>query len=142
MIIATILGLATVCFIIVNMSRESFFGIALSEGSTLPDTVFMICGAIIGGLGGVLQAASRTMMVRHADPNAPTESFGLYGFAGRATAFLAPALIGIATLVSGDVRMGVLPLIFLFLLGLILLRWVQPDGDRAEQWSDTSSQPS
>ena len=141
-IIAAILGLAAVCFIIVNMSRESFFGLTLSEGSKLPDTVFYVCGVVIGGFGGVLQAASRTLMVRHANPDAPTESFGLYGFAGRATAFLAPALIGLATFTSGDVRMGVLPLIFLFLLGLVLLRWVQPDGDRAEQWSDTSSQHS
>lgn len=139
-IVGSIMALAVVCFVIVNMSRESFFGVALAKDSTLPDTVFYICGAIIGGLGGVLQAASRTMMVRHADADAPTESFGLYGFAGRATAFLAPALIGVATVVSGDVRMGILPLIFLFLLGLVLLKWVHPDGDRAEKWSDTASQ--
>ena len=141
-IVVSILGLTLVCFTIVNMSRESFFGIALAEGSTLPDTVFFGCGILIGGLGGVLQAASRSMMVRHADPDAPTESFGLYGLSGRATAFLAPALIGIVTVATGNARLGVAPLIVLFLLGLVLLRWVKANGDRADPWAEQSPQPS
>ena len=140
-IVATILGLMLVCLTIVNMTRESFYGIALAEGSSLPDTTFFICGVLIGGFGGVLQAASRSMMVRHTDPDAPTESFGLYGLSGRATAFLAPALIGSVTAITESARLGVAPLIFLFLLGLLLLPWVKPDGDRADTW-DTGSQPS
>ncbi|MDJ1015126.1 MAG: MFS transporter [Paracoccaceae bacterium] len=135
-IVVTILGLMLVCFVIVNMSREAFFGMELSPDSTLPDAVFFGCGMLIGGFGGTLQAASRSMMVRHANPEAPTESFGLYGLSGRATAFLAPALIGAVTTLSGDARIGVAPLIFLFLCGLVLLRWVKPDGDRAEQWEE------
>ena len=136
-IIAAILGLTLVCITIVGMDREQFFGIALSEGSTLPDTVFFGCGVLIGGLGGVLQAASRSLMVRHTDPAAPTESFGLYGLSGRATAFIAPALIGIVTAASGSARLGVSPVIVLFLLGLFLLRWVQAEGDK-ETWSAAS----
>ena len=141
-IVVSILGLTLVCFTIVNMSRESFFGVALAESSTLPDTVFFGCGMLIGGLGGVLQATSRSMMVRHADPKSATESFGLYGFSGRATAFLAPALIGIVTAATGNARLGVAPLIFLFLSGLILLRWVKANGDRADPWAEKSPQPS
>ena len=113
------------------MSREMFFGVPLAADSTLPDFVFLLCGVFIGGLGGTLQAASRTLMVRHAKPEAPTESFGLYGLTGRATAFLAPTLIGLATMVSGSARLGVSPVIGLFLLGLVLLRWVKPEGDRS-----------
>ncbi|QMU58759.1 MAG: MFS transporter [Boseongicola sp.] len=139
-IVATILGLMVVCFTIVNMSRESFFGIGLAKGSGLPDAVFFGCGVLIGGLGGVLQAASRSLMVRHTDPATATESFGLYGLSGRATAFLAPALIGIVTAATESARLGVAPLIFLFLIGLILLAWVKPDGDRADIWED-GSQP-
>ena len=138
-IVTAILGLMCVCFLIVNMSRESLFGVPLDPGSTLPDTLFFGCGMLIGGLGGILQAASRSLMVRHADKDAPTESFGLYGLSGRATAFLAPALIGIVTTASESARIGVSPLIFLFLLGLVLLRWVKPDGDRAEEWSKDTS---
>ena len=132
-IIAAAVGLILVCITITNMTREAFFGMPLAAGATLPDTVFLICGVLIGGLGGILQAASRSLMVRHTDQGSETEGFGLYGLSGRATSFLAPAMIGIATAVTGDVRNGVLPLILLFILGLLLLRWTEANGDRAEK---------
>jgi UMF1 family MFS transporter len=125
-----ILILILVCITVVNMSREMFFGVPLAAGSALPDLVFMSCGVVIGGIGGVLQSASRTMMVRHTSPERATEGFGLYGLMGRATAFLAPALIGVVTWLTESPRLGVSPLIFLFIIGLILLRWVNKDGDQ------------
>ena len=129
-----LIGVAT---IIVGMSRESFFGVPLAEGSTLPDIIFYICGAAIGGAGGALYAASRTLMVRHTHPDRPAEAFGLFALTGKATAFLAPALITIFTAATGSNQLGFLPVIFLFLVGLILLRWVNKNGDRAE-WSADS----
>lgn len=131
-VVAAAICLILVCITVVNMSREAFFGVPLAENSSLPDTVFMVCGVLIGGLGGILQAASRTLMVRHTDPGAETEGFGLYGFSGRATSFLAPALIVAVIAWTGDVRDGVMPLIVLFILGLLLLRWTEAQGDRAE----------
>jgi UMF1 family MFS transporter len=119
------------------MSRTTFLGMPLTQTSKLPDTVFMICGIAIGGFGGILQAASRSLMVRHTNLDAPTESFALYGLSGRATSFLAPALIGVVTAATGSARFGVLPLIVLFILGLLLLRWTNSEGDRAA-WSGTS----
>ncbi|MCB1336806.1 MAG: MFS transporter [Maritimibacter sp.] len=129
-IVAAILVLIGVIVVILFMNREMIFGIPLAEGSKLPDIVFFACGVLIGGMGGTLQSASRTMMVRHSDPHAPTESFGLYGLSGRATAFMAPFLIGLVTTMTGSARLGVSPLIGLFLLGLILLIWVKPEGER------------
>ena len=123
--------LILVCATIVGMDRTQIFGIPLAEGSSLPDMVFFGCGVLIGGMGGILQAASRSMMVRHSDPDAPTESFGLYGLSGRATAFLAPALIAIMTTATGSARLGVSPVVGLFILGLILLTWVKAEGDRS-----------
>jgi len=130
-------GLIAVCVTVVGMDRTQFFGVPLAEGSALPDAVFFGCGVLIGGFGGMLQAASRSLMVRHTDPAAPTESFGLYGLSGRATAFVAPALIGLVTALTGSARIGVAPLIFLFLTGLILLRWVRADGD-SDTWRANS----
>ncbi|MEO1536809.1 MAG: MFS transporter [Pseudomonadota bacterium] len=122
----SLLALILVCGVIGFMPR-------------VPDLLFMLCGVLIGGFGGTVQAASRTLMARHASSGAETEGFGLYGLAGRATSFLAPFLIGVVTALTGDVRNGVLPLILLFILGLVLLRWTKPEGDRADQWSETSS---
>lgn len=136
-IIFSVWMLILVCVTVVNMSRESFFGIPLDPGSKLPDIVFFGCGMVIGGMGGMLQSASRSLMVRHTDPATPTESFGLYGLSGRATAFIAPALIGAMTAFSGSARIGISPVILLFLIGLILLRWVKAEGDK-ETWSVSS----
>lgn len=130
--------LIAVCIVVVSMDRTQIFGIALAAGSSIPDLVFYGCGILIGGMGGILQSASRSLMVRHSDPDNPTESFGLFGLSGRATAFLAPASIGAVTAMTESARIGISPLIVLFLLGLFLLRWVKPEGDRAE-W-DASSQ--
>lgn len=127
-VIGAIWVLIGVVVTVVFMSREMIFGIPLAEGSSIPDIVFFACGVIIGGMGGILQSSSRSLMVRHTDPKAPTEYFGLYGFSGRATAFIAPALIALVTTLSESARIGVSPLIGLFILGLILLRWVRPEG--------------
>jgi len=123
-----------VSIVIVGMSREAIFGIPFAEGSGTPDLIFYICGVCIGGAGGAVYASSRSMMVRHTHPDRPAEAFGLFALTGKATAFLAPALITLFTLMTGNNQLGFLPVIFLFLIGLFLLRWVNKNGDRAE-WS-------
>ncbi len=143
-IVICVFALVVVTFTIMSLRPDSILGLpvaaycgsaALESGSgtfcrDLPHIIFMTCGALIGGFGGVLQSASRTLMVRHADPDRATEAFGLYGLAGRATSFLAPLLIGIVTAVSGSVALGATPMIALFFSGALLLRWTNPDGDR------------
>lgn len=124
-----VLILTFVAISIVMISRESVYGITVAPGSNLPDIAFYVLGAIIGAAGGVIQSASRTMMVRQANPDKMTEAFGLYALAGKATSFIAPTAIGITTALSGSQQIGVSPLIALFLIGLFLLRWVKPQGD-------------
>jgi UMF1 family MFS transporter len=126
--------LILVSITIVGMSREQLFWVPLAEGSTLPDTIFYICGAVIGGAGGAVYTASRSMMVRHTHPERPAEAFGLFALSGKATAFLAPAGITLFTWWTGNTQLGFLPVIFLFLMGLMLLWWVKPEGDR-DEWS-------
>lgn len=129
-ITAAVLMLSAVCLLVANMDRTTVLGIPIAEGSGLPDMIFMICGVMIGGLGGIVQSASRSLMVRHTNSETATEAFGLYGLAGRAASFLAPTLVGAVTLATGSARLGILPVIGLFILGLLLLRWTHPDGDQ------------
>jgi UMF1 family MFS transporter len=126
-----IIVLTLVAISIVFVSRSSVFGVAVDEASRLPDIAFYVLGALIGAAGGALQSASRTMMVRQADPARITEAFGLYALSGKATSFLAPFLIGVVTMATGSQQIGVTPLIGLFLVGLIMLFWVRPEGDHA-----------
>ena len=126
-----ILALTAMGIAIVLISRESMFGVPIPEGSALPDIAFYVVGAVIGAAGGVIQSASRTMMVRQANPARMTEAFGLYALSGKATSFLAPLLIGITTYATGSQQLGVSPVIGLFLIGLVLLLWVNPNGKQA-----------
>ena len=64
------------------------------------------------------------------DPARLTEAFGLYALTGKATSFLAPLLIAVTTDLSGSQRIGISPLIALFLIGLLLLAYVKPEGEK------------
>jgi UMF1 family MFS transporter len=130
-ILTCILALLAAGCAIVAITETSVFGVAVGAGSVLPTVAFYAAGCTIGAAGGALQSASRTMMVRQADPDRMTEGFGLYALSGKATTWLAPLLIAIVTAVTGSQRLGFAPLILLFLLGLLLLRWVDPEGDRS-----------
>lgn len=123
------LTLILVCAIVIGMDREQIMGLPLRDGSRLPDALFFLCGALIGGAGGVLQAAGRTLVVLHTRPERAAEVFGLYALSGKATTFLAPFLIALTTQISGNLRLGISPLIVMFLLSLILLIWVKAKGE-------------
>ncbi|HCZ00910.1 MAG: MFS transporter [Rhodobacterales bacterium RIFCSPHIGHO2_02_FULL_62_130] len=127
----SIVVLILVCLVIVGMTRESVWGIALDPASNAADQIFYVCGALIGAAGGTLQAASRTMMVRHTTPDRATEAFGLFALSGKVASFMSPFLIGVVTAASGSQRIGISPLIVLFAVGLILLLWVKPKGEQA-----------
>ena len=120
-------------FSIVMITPDSIFGITFSRNEILgtlsrSDCAFYLCGIILGAAGGIVQSASRTMLVFQADRSKITEAFGLYAFSGKATAFLAPLLVSLFTYVFQSQRIGVLPIIGLFVIGLILLTLVNKKG--------------
>ncbi len=129
-VIATCIVVLTLVGVgVVMTTPERALAVPVPPGSALPGLVFMVLGATIGAAGGALQAASRTMMVHLADPARMTEAFGLYALTGKATSFLAPALIALVTAASGSQQWGVSPIAGLFLLGLVLLALV-PKGQK------------
>lgn len=133
-IITCILALIVVCAVIISTDRSMILFLPVEAGSNAPDILFYLCGCLIGASGGAVQAASRTMMVRQANPDRMTEAFGLYALSGKALSFMAPGLIALATTVTGSQRLGVTPLIGLFLIGLVLLLWVKPEGENPHAW--------
>jgi UMF1 family MFS transporter len=126
------------CAMIVTTDRQTLLTMPIAPAPgpfAAPDILFYICGALIGAAGGALQAASRTLMVDQAESGDMTKAFGLYALSGKATTFLAPALVAFFTGVVGKSmmglsdsaaqRVGISPLIGLFIIGLILLAWVK-----------------
>ena len=117
----SVIILTIASLIVITTDRNHAFFIDFGEGSPIPSIVFYICGGFIGAAGGALQAASRTLMADQAEPGRMTEAFGLYAMSGRATAFVAPLLIALFTDISGSQRIGVIPIVVLFIIGLLLL---------------------
>lgn len=93
--------------------------------SSLPDNMFYGAGGLIGAAGGAVQAASRTLLVDQSDPERMTEAFGLYALSGKATSFIAPLSIAFMTAAFDSQRIGITPIIALFVLGLVLLPYVR-----------------
>lgn len=130
----SILVLSLCCLLVISTTKtEVLFMTVAAEGadSTIPDIMFYIAGALIGAAGGSIQASSRTLLVDQVDRDRVTEAFGLYALSGKATTFIGPLAIAFATaffasesfgLSSVDAqRLGVTPIIVLFLVGLVLL---------------------
>jgi len=136
LVVAVCAGLLTACCLVIVSTTPTqvlFSPIAASSG--LPDIVFYVAGALIGAAGGSIQAASRTLLVDQVPAGKVTEAFGLYALSGRATTFIGPLAIALATtffaselfgLSTQDAqRVGVTPIIVLFLIGLALLPLVR-----------------
>jgi UMF1 family MFS transporter len=134
----SILVLTVCCILIISTTKSDVLFMTVAPAGTesrLPDIVFYIAGGLIGAVGGSIQAASRTLLVDQVERDKVTEAFGLYALSGRATSFIGPLAIAVATgLFASDAfglstqdaqRLGVTPIIVLFLLGLILLPFVR-----------------
>jgi MFS transporter, UMF1 family len=97
-IVASILGLIVVCIVALLTTREAVLLFPVAPGSALPDRVFLAAGGLLGAMAGVMQAASRTLLVHQAEGRvASAQAFGLYAFSGKATAFIGPAMIAFTT---------------------------------------------
>lgn len=130
-IVASIWVLIAVGVCALLTTRSSVLGIPVGPESRLPDLTFMAAGGLLGAAGGAVQAASRTLLVHLAHGRmASAQAFGLFALSGRATAFVGPAAIAAVTTLSGSQRLGVSPVIVLFLLGLCLLYWVRPEDEQ------------
>jgi UMF1 family MFS transporter len=130
--------LTACCLVIISTTQTQVLFVpvgAAGADSSVPDIVFYVAGALIGAAGGSIQAASRTLLVDQVPSDKVTEAFGLYALSGRATTFIGPLAIALATtffaselfgLSTQDAqRVGVTPIIVLFLIGLALLPWVK-----------------
>lgn len=132
----SIVLLSICCLVVISTTNTEvlFVTIAADGGASgLPNIVFYVAGALMGAVGGAIQAASRTLLVDQVPRDKVTEAFGLFALSGKATAFLAPLAIGVTTgfflsegLSEPDAqRLGVTPIVVLFLIGLALLPWVK-----------------
>jgi len=89
------------------------------------EKAYLVLGGLIGMMGGPLQAASRTLLIRMAPRDRITQYFGLFALTGKVTSFIGPLLIGIVTAVTASQKAGMAVLVVFFVAGLALLSRVK-----------------
>ncbi|WP_370322407.1 MFS transporter [Oricola sp.] len=120
-VVANILVLIFASALVISISETQVLFLPVGEGSSLPDIAFYLAGALIGAAGGGLQSSSRPLLVDQSTPERVGEAFGLYALSGRATAFLAPWAIGVFTVAFDSQRIGITPILALFVIGMLFL---------------------
>ncbi len=99
-------------------------GLTICGGALLiveSPTLFWVFGLSLGIFVGPIQSASRSLMARMAPTSMRMEFFGLYALSGKATAFLAPALLAWTTAAFDSQRAGMATLIIFLILGMALM---------------------
>ncbi|MCQ0989552.1 MFS transporter [Jiella marina] len=105
----------------------------VAEGASGPfatpaEKSYIVYGLLIGLAFGPIQASSRSWMAKSVTADEAGRYFGFYAFIGRATAFLAPAMVSAATAMAETgfdpltaSRIGMATLIAFFIVGLLIL---------------------
>lgn len=121
------------CLMVISTTDDEVLFLELGAGSILPTVTFYIAGALIGAAGGAIQASSRTLLVDQVPRERVTEAFGLFALSGKATSFVGPLAIAAVTAwmshqafsVETAQRVGVAPILALFMISLLLLPFVK-----------------
>jgi len=90
-------------------------------------TEFVILGAAIGLVLGGSQAISRSLFAQMIPKSKEAEFFSIYEISERGTSWLGTMVFGIAVTIAGNLRIAILVLILFFVLGLIILTFVNPE---------------
>ncbi len=134
-IIISVLGLSFAAMGVLSISHgEVLFGISAAMPSedtgflsSPAELVFIAFAFIMGFFFGPAQAASRTLVARLSPPDKMGEFFGLFAFSGKATAFVAPFLIGVVTDLSGQQRPAMIVIFVLLITGAALMTFVKEE---------------
>ena len=88
---------------------------------------FIILGTLIAIVLGGSQAISRSLFAQMIPKSKEAEFFSIYEISERGTSWLGPMVFGIANQVFGNLRIAILALIFFFIVGLLILPFVNVD---------------
>lgn len=94
---------------------------------SLQEKTFMAFALLLGFCMGPMQAASRTLVGRLAPEGMSGEFYGLFALSGRATAWMAPLLIGILTATTHSNRLGVACVLVFLVLGFVVFTRVREE---------------
>lgn len=112
-----LLGIVTyvvVCFVALALEPLS----RISQGALLAG--FMVLAALVGTAQGGIQALSRSYFGKLVPAESANEFFGFYDIFGKFSAVIGPALFSLIWTATGEVFFGILPVLTMFVLGMVL----------------------
>ncbi len=104
--------------IVLSLICLTTLGICALSAQTL--FYFWLLALFLGVFVGPVQASSRAYLARLAPPELRNQLFGFYFLSGKVTSFVGPLLVGWITYLSGSPRLGMIPIIVFFAIGLLL----------------------
>jgi len=113
--------------LVINISIVIYIAIILFSFSLSNSTEFYILASLVGFVQGGIQGSSRSLFAKLIPPEKAGEFFGIFNTFGKAGAFMGPALVGIFLAIFKNTIVMLLPILILFVLGLIVLYFVDTD---------------
>ena len=96
-------------------------------------TEFFILGMIVGVVLGGTQALSRSFYGAMIPENASAEFYGFFSVFSKFSAIWGPFIFGFIKQVTGQARLAIISLIVFFIVGFILLAFVNDEKAKAEK---------
>ncbi len=96
-------------------------------------TEFFILGMVVGIVLGGTQALSRSFYGAMIPEQASAEFYGFYSVFSKFSAIWGPATFGVIKQITGSARLAIISLMVFFIVGLILLAFVNEEKAKAEK---------
>ncbi|TXL63974.1 MFS transporter [Cerasibacillus terrae] len=100
---------------------------------------FYILAICVGFVQGGAQSLSRSIYGRMVPANKHAEFFGFYGISSKFSAVFGPFLFALVGQLTGSSRLGIISLVFFFIAGIILLKFVNIDQGIKEAQGETKA---
>ena len=97
-----------------------FFSMGLDNANE-----FYFMAGLIGSVQGGIQASSRSLFAKIIPEDKSGEFFGFYNTFGRAGSVIGPLLVNVFLVAFNNIRIALIPLIVLFILGALFLKFVK-----------------
>ena len=111
--------------IVINITIIIYIILILYSLNLSNGVEFYTLAGLIGFIQGGIQGSSRSLFAKLIPSDKAGAFFGLFNTFGKAAAFIGPALIGIFLVIFKDTSLMLLPLLVLFVLGIIVLYFVK-----------------
>lgn len=107
-----------------------------------PIKEYFVLGVVAGMVMGASQSLARALQGTFTPVGHEAEFFGFFAVSGRFASLFGPLTYGAVVAVTGSLRLAILTLVVFFLLGIVLLMWVNEEEGRRSALGDSAENPS